>query len=201
MKSPQIPPKGVLPISISKILGCTVLMVAHGASAHGINLDNTHILYVQQGSYLSDKMRGITTSGFELQNGDWQSFAKFYRVKWTDTSIRFLTQATPKLGIIWGLSTGEKSKRHQIDPSLTMGFHYLHSISRWANFTTNLQYKFGGHLRESACVADYGEVMGTHQVNCRLAHTMLSPQETLAYLMREKPMDQLNLQIKWSYQF
>jgi hypothetical protein len=201
MKSLHILTRVGLSTSIPKIVGCTVLMAAHCALAHGFSLDNTHILSVQQGSYLSDKMRGITTSGFELQNGNWQSFDKFYRVKWTDTSIKLLTQATPKLGIIWGLSTGEQSKRHQIDPSLTLGFHYLHPVSRQSYFTTNFQYKFGGHLRESACVADYGEVMGTHQVNCRLAHTMLSPQETLAYLMREKPMDQLNLQIKWSYQF
>ena len=201
MKSVIMTLTQVLAHRIFKILICGCWVASQWASAEGLNLFNTHLLSAQQGSYLSAKMRGITASGFELQNGDWQSFNKFYSVKWTDTSIKLLTQTTPELGIIWGFSTGEKSKRHQIDPSLTLGFHYLHSVSRQSYFTTNFQYKFGGHLRESACTADYGEEMGTHQVNCRLAHTFLSPQETLTYLMHEKPIDQVSFQIKWNHQF
>jgi hypothetical protein len=187
--------------ALAKVFLGILFSLSYPLMAQGLNIANTHILSIQQGSYLSDRMRGLTYSGFELQDGSWQSYAKFYKVRWTDTSLLLLTQATPRLGLIWGFSTGEQSRRHQIDPSIKIGFHYLHPLAKQSYITTNFQYKFGGRLHESACTAEYGELMGTHQVNCRLAHTPLSPEATLTYLMNEKPADLYNFQIKWNIPF
>ena len=59
----------------------------------------------------------------------------------------------------------------------------------------------GGSLKEKTCVAQYGEVGGTQEVNCRLAASEQAPLETLKYLARDKPHNQHQLLIQFTKRF
>jgi len=61
--------------------------------------------------------------------------------------------------------------------------------------------RIGGHLRERACTADYGEIGGVQRVNCRLAATPLEPRETLQYLWDERPGDRLQASVGLMFRF
>jgi hypothetical protein len=68
--------------------------------------------------------------------------------------------------------------------------------------TTRAAYIFGGKLTEKACMADYGEYAGGYQkVNCRLAATPLPPEETMRYLVNEKPVNHWKISVDLSYVF
>ena len=45
----------------------------------------------------------------------------------------------------------------------------------------------GGRFKEHSCTADYADLGGLEQVNCRLAATELAPEETLKYLVNDLP--------------
>ena len=59
---------------------------------------------------------------------------------------------------------------------------------------------FGGRLTESPCEADYGDIGGIQTVNCRLAASVLAPEETLKYLMNAAP-NRLSLSLSFSGSF
>ena len=59
----------------------------------------------------------------------------------------------------------------------------------------------GGTLHEKSCSADYGQIGGVQEVNCRLAASTLPPAETLRYLLNEKPYNhnQVSLMLTWRF--
>jgi hypothetical protein len=100
-----------------------------------------------------------------------------------------MTEINPNLGVIWGFSTGEKAEKYEISRSVTIGFAYSTQIDKTSFLSIRGTTILGGNLREKTCTADYGDIGGIQEVNCRLAATPLPPSETLMHLFNDKPLN------------
>jgi hypothetical protein len=162
---------------------------------------NTHWLELVQGSELSKRAAGFRSGGFDSATGQWIGFDKWYRPKWADTRLTWMTQVAPELGVIWGASTGEQAEKYRTSPSLKLGFVYQHKLGTHSGFSIRATSLLGGRFRERACTADYGDVGGIVQVNCRLAATEMAPAETLKYLVNDLPPERHDVQIRYHFRF
>lgn len=163
--------------------------------------DATHLLDMRQGSLLSDKVSDFRSMGYETATGKRVNFNKWYSNKWTDFRILWMTQLDKQNGIIWGFSTGEKGAKYTISPGLTLGFIHQRELSRNMTFSIQGTVVIGGHLKEKSCMADYGEIGGVQEVNCRLAASTLEPKETLKHLLNESPKEDKMIMFKLTYLF
>jgi hypothetical protein len=100
-----------------------------------------------------------------------------------------MTEINPNLGVIWGFSTGEKAEKYEISRSVTIGFAYSTQIDKTSFLSIRGTTILGGNLREKTCTADYGDIGGIQEVNCRLAASPLPPSETLMHLFNDKPLN------------
>lgn len=179
--------------SISILLFCIAPWLL--ASAHASNVLNqgfvpapsTHLIEVRQGLYLSNLASSLGRSGFETAGGSWVDFQHWYRPRWVDTRVSWLTQVNPNLGLVWGLSTGERADKYSIQPGLRLGFLAQIQPSKQSVMALSYTTVLGGRMQEKTCLADYGDIGGQQVVNCRLAATTLEPSETLKFLINEKP--------------
>ena len=88
---------------------------------------------------------------------------------------------------MWGIGTGEKADKYTIDPSLKIGFVYQVEFQKNNYFTLSGTGSVGGNFKEHTCMADYGDIGGVHEVNCRLAAIEMPPEMTLNFLESGKP--------------
>ena len=152
--------------------------------------DKTALIELKQGSELSDKISFYRTGGYETSAGVQVNFSPWYSTNWTDSRITFVTQIGDEFGILWGFSTGEAGQKYRIDPSLKLGIVFHHWLNKNASISLRTTSIIGGSLHETSCVADYGEVGGIQEVNCRLAASTLQPSQTLQYLFNDRPYNQ-----------
>jgi len=152
-------------------------------------IDATHLIDFKQGSELSGKVSDSSAGRFETAQGNFVSFKQWYQTNWTDTKTVWMTEINPNLGVIWGFSTGEKAEKYEISRSVTIGFAYSTQIDKTSFLSIRGTTILGGNLREKTCTADYGDIGGIQEVNCRLAATPLPPSETLIHLFNDKPLN------------
>jgi hypothetical protein len=192
------------------LLSLMLMPMAHAqattSASWGAGLDagflrSTHLIELKQGSDLSRKVAGVQGAGFETAQGAWVSMQPWYSSRWTDSSITWMTQLHPGLGVIWGLGTGERGEKYRIDPSFKLGLLAQTELRKNAYLSFKATTVMGGRLRERACVADYGEIGGVQAVNCRLAASTLPPAETLKYLFNERPTDRLTVSMQFKVFF
>lgn len=171
-------------VVIAAVMAC-VASVAPDAS---LGQERTiSIVDLYQGTSLSALARGLGVGGYELQDGTWVSFEKWYHANWIDLHADFLTELADDFGVLWGVGTGEWAPKYRIDPSLKLGI--ITQAHPRANATLSLTATttLGGSLTELPCIADYGDIGGVQSVNCRLAAGELPPAETLKYLVKADP--------------
>lgn len=147
----------------------------------------TNLVGIYQGSALSQKAAGLEYGGYELSDGTWQSFRRWYHTDWTDLRFEMLTQYSENFGIIWGASTGESAEKFRIDPGVKLGLMFQEYPTPATTLSLSLSTVLAGNLKEFPCVADYGDIGGIQTVNCRLAASPLPPAETLRYLIKDTP--------------
>lgn len=170
------------------------------SSEHGF-LASTYLLNVRQGSDLSRQVAQLRGQGYETAEGHQVSFERWFSTHWTDLRILWITQIDQHSGIIWGASTGERGEKYKIEPGVTLGFiHQIRLFSR-ASLTLHGATVIGGRLKEKTCEADYGEIGGRQTTNCRLAASTLQPEQTLRYLLNEKPRQDSLMSIRFNWQF
>ena len=153
-----------------------VMLQSGAASA-----SETHLLDVYAGSSRSAQMKTVRSEGYELAGGEVVRFDDWYRPVIPDLTVLLLTELSADLGLIWGVSLGERGEKYRIDPAFHIGLTWQVRLSETATLSTSVQTMIGGRLRETSCSADYG-VFGMAEVNCRLAASLLPPEETLDYL-------------------
>ena len=159
--------------------------------------DKTSLTEIKQDSELSNKMALHKRSGgYDLSGGSPVNFKAWYTPTFVDTMVTYMTQLHPKVGLIWGISTGEKAPKYTVAPSMKLGLAFHHELDKTSTLSIRATTVFAGRLRESACTADYGDIGGVQQVNCRMAASTLPPSQTLPFIYDEKP-DSLN--IIWLY--
>ena len=170
------------------------LAFAHPALAGEIQ---TNIIGVTQGSELSETVRGFENGGYELAHAEWQSFYNWYHTNWFDVRVDMLTQYTPDFGVLWGFSTGEAGEKFNIQPSIKLGIiTQSHPVPN-GTLSLSIAAILGGQLTELPCTADYGDIGGIQQVNCRLAASPIAPKDTLPLLLNLNPE---RLKVVLSYQ-
>jgi hypothetical protein len=180
---------------------------AQGLTAHSFmafvppSSQTTHLIGIHQGSALSREVSGFRGQSFELSNGELVRFNRWYKTHWQDLQMTWMTEINPRWGLIWGLSTGERGPKYQIDPSLQLGFLFQQPLSKQSAWSVRATTRIGGRLKEKTCLADYGEIGGVQTVNCRLAATELPPEETLKYLLNEAPRDRMVIALRYVRQF
>ena len=162
---------------------------------------STHLIELSQGSQLSRLASGYRMGGFESAGGQWVGFDKWYAPKWTDMRIGWMTQLSPEFGVLWGFSTGEQAEKYRIAPSLKLGFAYQVPLSLRSSFSVRATTIVGGRMTEKACTANYGDIGGIAQVNCRLAASEMAPSQTLNYLTNALPPERHNIWVKYTLHF
>jgi hypothetical protein len=162
---------------------------------------STHWVELVQGTELSKLGASYRAGGFESATGQWVGFDKWYRPKWVDTRLAWMTQLSPEFGVLWGASTGERAEKYSIAPSLKLGFVYQLKTTSRSSFSIKATSVIGGRMKERTCTADYGDIGGVAQVHCRLAATEMTPAETLKLLTDTLPPDRNSVQIRYFYQF
>lgn len=161
----------------------------------------THLLEIKQSTEHSKKLDQLRSGGFETAQGAWVSFQPWYGNTGKDISITWMTQVRPDLGIIWGASTGERGSKYTVAPGLIFGAAYHTEIIKNGFLSLRGTTIVGGSLKEKSCLADYGDIGGMQEVNCRMAASPLEPSETLQYLVRDKPYNQHKLLIQFTQLF
>ena len=163
----------------------------------------THWVGVQFGTPHSQQMLNISRQGYELSNGQLVTFDRWYRSRWKDLQLTFMTQLTPQWGVLWGLGTGEQAPKYKIDRSWQLGLIFQQPLGAQSVWSVRATTRLGGRLREKTCTASYS-IEGYQQpqsVNCRLAASVLKPEDTLNHLINEAPRDRFLLNIRYEHRF
>ena len=152
-------------------------------------IEQTYVVGVKQGTPLSERVFRLGFGSYELSGGGNVDFRRWYGQKWTEMRIDLMTQVSKGAGILWGFSTGEWGQKYRIAPGFKIGVILQTELSPMSSISISFTTLLGGRLREKSCVADYGDIGGVQEVNCRLAASPLPPAETLKYLVNMKPPD------------
>lgn len=160
-----------------------------------------HLIEITQGSVLSSQISAFRGLSFETATGQTIHFDDWYRTRWTDLRLSWLSEINRHWGVIWGFSTGERGQKYTIDPSLKLGLVHQQPLSQFSNLSWRAVTVLGGRLREKPCRADYGDIGGIQQVNCRLAATELPPEASLRELIDQGPPSRIELTLKFTHLF
>lgn len=189
--------RAVLALSCGIVLA---LASAPRASAQEL-FQGTSLLSVTVGSARSTAARALGRGGYELAGGGFVDFAPWYKAASPDVTVLFLRRMSRDVGLIWGLSTGERAPKHVIQPGLHLGLAFRYEISALGTFSLTAVVPMFGRLRERACIADYGAIGGVQRVNCRLAAGELPPEETLRYLLDLRGIEDARVTLRFSWRF
>ena len=182
-------------------LRAITLVILATATSAGSFLQSTHLLDMRQGSVRSDIVRQVSRGGYELAGGESVEFRDWYSPAFPDLHLSFLTKIGEDTGIIWGFSTGERGEKYRISPGLKLGFvHAIHPTSD-STLTLTATVQLGSRLRERTCTADYGEVGGVERVNCRLAASLIPPEETLRHRLAMDGLDDSRIALSYELRF
>lgn len=143
----------------------------------------------------------VARQDFELSDGTPVSFDQWYSGGVPDLRATFLTPINPDFGILWGLGTGERGEKFEIESSVKLGFVKRFTFNENSALTFQMSVVMGGFLNERKCTADYGAIGGVQDVNCRMSGSYLPPEETLQYLFRERPHDQVEAAVTYRLSF
>ncbi|PLL11659.1 hypothetical protein C0V75_16760 [Tabrizicola sp. TH137] len=174
---------------------CAALLAAPAATA-----SETHLLDVYLGSSRSDLVGSVRAGSYELADGEVIRFDEWYAPAIPDLTVLMLTELTDNLGLIWGASMGERGEKYRIEPAIHLGLTWQLRLSETAILSTSLHTLIGGDLRESSCSADYG-TFGVSEVNCRLAASLLPPEETLDYMLDMPGWKETRLSVRFQLLF
>ena len=163
-------------------------------------LEEAHLVDVSVGSN-SREVDTLARGRGLLSDGSEYSFERYYSSNWEDLRITMMTPLSRNFGVYWGFGTGESGDKYQIDPSVKVGFVTTDEVSENGLLSLSVSVVLGGYLREESCSADYGAIGGVQSVNCRLASSPLSPEDTLDYLLNEPPGDQISVSLRYQLRF
>lgn len=154
---------------------------------------------INQNNPLSKQASGFRDGGYELSTGEFQSFERWYHPTFQDMRLSWLVPITPDWGLVWGVGTGERADKYTIAPSIKLGFVMDTPLSHRSRLSLSASTWLGGRMREKACSAFYAEFGAIKAVNCRLAASLLPPEETLSYLVFAIPEDRHFIKLKYVY--
>jgi hypothetical protein len=190
-------PRSHSPLILLGVVLASVLCVPEPLYAAEIQ---TNIVDIHQGSDLTEMARQLESGGYELAHGRWQSFYAWYHTDWPEVRVDLLTQLSPDFGILWGVGTGEVGEKFNVEPSVKLGVIAQSHPAPGGTLSLSLTTILGGRLLEQPCEADYGDIGGIQQVNCRLAASPISPKDTLPLLLNVNP-EQFRIMLSYHASF
>ncbi|WP_139165910.1 hypothetical protein [Paracoccus tibetensis] len=193
-------PLGALParLVLGAVLAAAPAVLPHPAAAEF--LDHSHLLDLSDGSDRAARVRTASRGGYALSDGRPIRLRDWYEPGLPDLTLRLMTEMSDGVGITWGVSTGETGRKYRIAPALHLGFVLQDELFENALLTFSGSALLGGDLTERSCMGDYGE-FGAMAVNCRLAATILPPEETLDYLLDRSGWHSSWLAVQFEYKF
>lgn len=188
------------------VLGALMVSAACATDVNRVGVDAsfwraTHLIEVKYDADHSKWMSPVRHGGFETSDGAWVSFRSWYDTTVRNTTVAWMTQIHPDVGLIWGLGTGERGAKYVIAPSLKIGGIYQKEIFKRGVFSLKATTMLGGKLKEKSCVGYYGEIGGYQEVNCRMAASVLAPADTLPYLFKERPYNHSQVMMQFTQRF
>lgn len=183
---------------LSTVFICILTLSCGNAEADVFQ--DTYLLDVYAGSARSDLARGLRSGGYDLRGGGAIEFDDWYKPRLPDLTVLMLTELSPNFGFNWGLSSGEVADKYRISPAVHVGFTVQTELFPNATLSLTIQTLLGGRLREKKCIADYEEE-GISDVNCRLAASLLPPEETLYYLLDVSAQAETRITLRLLFRF
>ncbi|MGX9087409.1 hypothetical protein ACWTU5_34555, partial [Mesorhizobium sp. 98Argb] len=95
--------------------GLVSLVMAVWVSATTASGQETSLVDIHQGSELTECARRLGQGGYELSDGTWVSFDKWFHSSWIDMRFEMLTQLSDDFGLLWGASTCQRAEKLRID--------------------------------------------------------------------------------------
>ncbi|MGX5831827.1 hypothetical protein [Mesorhizobium sp. 43Arga] len=95
--------------------GLVSFVMAVWVSATTASGQETSFVDIHQGSELTEAARRLGQGGYELSDGTWVSFDKWFHSSWIDMPFEMLTQLSDDFGLLWGASTGQRAEKLRID--------------------------------------------------------------------------------------
>lgn len=182
--------------------GLIGLVISSAFQAQAQNVwDQTFLLDVRVGSVRSDIALDLSAGRYALEDGTMVELSDWYRPRFPDLNILFLTEIQPSFAAIWGISAGETGQKYTIDPGLWVGALYRADLGRNQALTVSARTLLGGAFKERTCVAFYTILDDFAQVNCRLAASPLPPDETLAFLVSEQGSIETTFSLRYEIRF
>ena len=160
---------------------------------------STHLIEIREESNLNQRARSLRDGNYETSGGDRIDFYKWYSPAIPEFHVSLLTQLSRNFGILWGFGTGERADKYTINPSMRIGFVLQNQFRKNQSLTLVGDTYLGGEMNEHSCVADYGDIGGIREVNCRLAASVLTPEETLDYLEYGKRSSSIRISYKLTF--
>ncbi len=183
---------------------CVALLVAgigpSGAQAQTL-LQQTLLLDARTGSSRAALAQDMAQGGYELSDGTEVDFVDWYSPRLPEMTVKLLTAMTPSFGMIWGVSTGERGEKYRIDPGIWLGFVYRHDLTTHSTVSLTASTLIGGDFREKTCQAYYQITSSEETVNCRLAASVLPPEDTLNFLERRTGLRESRAMLRYELRF
>ena len=164
-------------------------------------LAKTQVVNLSFDGYNSSTVRQAARSGFELSGGRPVDLARWYSPRFPNLTAVFVTDIGQGVSILWGGSLGEVGPKYRLGPSGLLGVTLQRPLGRFSRVIFQLYGQYGGALRESHCIGNYGDLGGEQTVNCRLAASILPPAQTLEYLWNTAPVAQGVMKISYEFRF
>jgi hypothetical protein len=161
----------------------------------------TTLLEIRREQAPARELELVKFGGYELADGRYQPFSQWYAGRLTTLRAEFVTQFTPGVALLWGLSTGENREKYQLQPAARIGFVAVRQLGPRTTLSLSARTTLAGRLKERPCTADYGAIGGVQRVNCRLAATELAPEDTLKYLWNFRPPDHTQMTLRLTTSF
>lgn len=163
----------------------------------------TQLVDIRLNAGFARQLQPVRSGGYEAAQGDWVSFQRWYAPTWRDTSVTWMTPLSPHVGLLWGVSTGERAAKYTVAPGLRLGAVYQADLGRHTSLSFKAVHVLGGRLKERSCQANYGAISGDAEVevNCRLAASTLAPSDTLKLMLGGKPDNATEVRLLLNHRF
>jgi hypothetical protein len=188
---------------------CMASLISHSPSfGQGIYLDSestflskTQLIGLSFDGHNSAIVRQAARQGFELSTGKTADVARWYAPRFPNITAVFSTELGRGAALIWGGSLGEAGVKYTLSPSAVLGLSLRQSLGPRSAVHLQIYGQFGGALHETECIGDYGALGGLQKVNCRLAASVLPPDQTLGYLWNQPPSLQTTVKLTYMFRF
>lgn len=180
---------------LGAICSCALLLTAPSHAKGQVLPEGTRLSNLKMGSAFETTTRQTARGGYELEGGRFKSLGDWYSSDWRDLSVILETPLNDNSWLTWGFSTGERGDKYRVQPSLIVGFQKVWTIRDSSFLTFDITARIGGHLQEDPCSANYSLSNEQVAVNCRLAASLLPPDQTLDYLWDVAPPDRLRVSL------